>query len=287
MKKVYILAGAAILFWSSMATVSKIMLGSFSQYQLLCISALFASLGLLVFNLFTGKLKLVKQYSAKDIFLMIATGLCGNFFYYVCYYSGARLMPASTAFVVNYLWPVMSVVFACIILKEKLTVRKAIAFAISFLGVVIISGDSLAALDKNLLIGTALCMTGAAFYGAFTAFNKKFPYETTVSMMFSFFASFVLSLLINLAMGADWSVSLPKLLGFGWNGLFSMAAGSVCWALALKGGNTAKISNLAYITPFLSLVWVFLFLHEPIAPLTLAGLAVILLGIFIQIKDKK
>ena len=55
MKKTYILAGVAILFWSSMATVSKMMLGSFSQYQLLCISALFACLGLLGFNLFTGK----------------------------------------------------------------------------------------------------------------------------------------------------------------------------------------------------------------------------------------
>lgn len=286
MKKVYMLAAASIFFWSTVATVSKIMLGTFSQYQLLCISALFAGTALLLFNLFTGKLKKITEYRAKDILLMVLIGLCGNFFYYVGYYGGAKLMPASTAFVVNYFWPIMSVLFACIILHEKLTVRKALAFALSFLGVIIISGSNMVSLNTGLLLGTALCLFGATSYGLFTALTKKFPYDVTVSMMFSFFASFVLSLVINLVMGTDWTMSIPQVLGFAWNGVFSMAGGSVCWALALSKGDTAKISNLAYITPVLSLIWVFIVLHEPIVLSTLLGLAVILIGILVQIKDR-
>jgi len=286
LKKEYLLAATAILFWSTMATVSKIMLGSFSQYQLLCISTLFGGVALLLFNLFTGKLKTITEYSAKDILLMILIGLCGNFFYYVGYYGGTKLMPASTAFVVNYSWPVMSVLFACVILKEKLTMRKTIAFALSFLGVIIISGSGLSSLDMDLLIGTLLCLLGAAFYGLFTALTKKFQFDITMLMMLSFFASFVLSLVINLVMGTDWTMSIPQVLGFAWNGVFSMAGGSVCWALALSKGDTAKISNLAYITPVLSLIWVFIVLHEPIVLSTLLGLAVILIGILVQIKDR-
>lgn len=286
MKKIYTLVATAIFFWSTMATVSKILLGSFSQYQLLCVSTLFGSAALLLFNLFTGKLKMITEYSAKDILLMILIGLCGNFFYYVGYYGGAKLMPASTAFVVNYSWPMMSVLFACMLLKEKLTVRKGIAFALSFLGVIIISGSSLSSLDTDLLIGTLLCLMGAAFYGLFTALTKKFQYDVTMLMMLSFFVSFALSLVINLAMDTDWSMNVPQALGFAWNGIFTMAGGSVCWALALDRGDTAKISNLAYITPVLSLFWVFVFLHEPIALTTLLGLAVILIGIFIQIKER-
>ena len=61
---------------------------------------------------------------------------------------------------------------------------------------------------------------------------------------------------------------------------------AVTWALALKLGGTAKISNLAYATPFISLVWTFFILEEPIKPLSLIGLAVIIVGIFIQMKDK-
>ena len=218
---------------------------------------------------------------------MVLIGLPGTLFYNLFYFAGATILPASQAFIVNYLWPIMSVVFACLILKEKVTVRKVVAFGVSFVGVMIISRSSITALDVNLLTGTVLCILGAAFYGAFTALNKKFRFDMTVSMMFSFFVSFLLSLAINLCMGVSWDMGAMEVLGFGWNGVFVMAAGSVLWATALNKGDTAKISNLAYVTPFLSLFWVFLFLHEPIAPTTLLGLAVIVMGILIQLKDQK
>ena len=69
-------------------------------------------------------------------------------------------------------------------------------------------------------------------------------------------------------------------------GDLAIAVATVTWALALKLGGTAKISNLAYATPFISLVWTFFILEEPIKPLSLLGLAVIIIGIFIQMKDK-
>ena len=69
-------------------------------------------------------------------------------------------------------------------------------------------------------------------------------------------------------------------------GDLAIAVAAVTWALALKLVGTAKISNLAYATPFISLVWTFFILREPIKPLSLIGLAVIIVGIFIQMKDK-
>ena len=106
-------------------------------------------------------------------------------------------------------------------------------------------------------------------------------------MMISFFASFLLSLVINLFMEGEWKIGVFEVLGFAWNGIFVMAIATVAWAMALKRGGNAKISNLAYITPFLSLVWTFFILHEKIRLLSLLGLALIILGIFIQLKDRK
>lgn len=57
-------------------------------------------------------------------------------------------------------------------------------------------------------------------------------------------------------------------------------------ALALEKGDTAKISNLAYVTPFLTLVWTFFVLGEKLSPVAFVGLAFMLLGIFVQIKEK-
>lgn len=287
MKKAYLYAGTSILFWSTIATVSKLLLSTLNSNQVLMFSALFAAVALFFVNLFTGKLKILKTYKPKDFLTTILICSPGTFFYYVFLYSGTAKMAASQAFIINYLWPIMSVVFACIILKEKLTVRKIIAFALSFLGVLTVTGGELLHFNAQSLIGVVLCILAAVSYGSFTALNRKWNYDYNLSMMLSFFVSFLLTLIINaLGVGIP-TITLPQILGFAWNGFFVMAAATVTWALALRDGGTAKISNLAYITPFLSLFWTFIVLKEPIKPLSVLGLCIIVLGIVIQLKDKK
>ena len=285
MKKAYIYAGIAILLWSSLATVSKMLLGSLSSYQVLWVSALFAALALLVVSVGTGRAKVMKQYRLRDYGIMVAIGLPGSFVYYVLYFLGTARLQASQAFTINYLWPIMSVVFACILLGEKMTLRKGVAIGLSFLGVVTVAGSGLANFSPSTLVGVLLVVGAAVSYGAFTALNQKWHYDKYISLMVSFFATFVLSLLIQLLSGKPMELNVLQLAGMGWNGIAVMAVATVCWALALDMGDTAKISNLAYITPFLSLVWTFLILKEAIDPWSVAGLGIIVLGIFIQLKD--
>ena len=287
MKKTYFLAGISILLWSTVATVTKLLLGTLNSIQVLSVSALFGAIFLLIVNAATGNLKNLKNYKLKDYIITILIGLPGTFFYYIFYYTGAARMPASQAFIINYLWPIMSVVFACVILREKMTVRKAIAIAMSFLGVVIVTGTDLAHFNVDTLIGSLFCILGAVSYGLFTALNQKMHYDKRLSMMMYYFTSFLLTSIINLASGNSFTLNPVQILGLGWNGMFSMATASTTWAIALESGKTAKISNLAYITPFLSLTWTAIFLQEHISIYSILGLIVIVLGIFIQLKDKE
>ena len=287
MKKTYLLAGTAILMWSTMATISKLMLSTMGNYQVLCISSLLAFLGMLVINGFSGKLKLLKTYSLKDYLIMTGIGLLGIFLYYSFYYIGMGRMLASQAFIINYLWPIMSILFAAILLKEKLTLRKAMAITLSFFGVVIVTGKELIHFNPYMIFGAAMCICGAVCYGSFTALNKKYHHEKGISMMIAFFTSFLLSMVMNLLTQGSWKMGFGELLGLGWNGVFSMAIGNTAWALALEKGSTAKIANLAYITPFISLIWTALILKEQITLWSVAGLCVIVLGILIQLKEKK
>ena len=283
MKKTHLYAATSILFWSTIATVSKLLLDSLNSYQVLMYSAFFAAAALLLINIFTGKLRKLKHYTPKDYIVTLLISLPGTFLYYVFLYSGTAKMAASQAFIINYLWPIMSVVFACVILKEKLTTRKIIAFCISFLGVMTVAGKELFVFEVQTLTGVVLCVLAAVSYGAFTALNKKWDYDYQLSMMLSFFASALMSFFINLSMGTSFCVSVPQILGFAWNGFFVMALATVTWALALKSGETAKVSNLAYITPFLSLIWTFVILKEPITLWSVGGLVLIILGVFIQL----
>ena len=114
MKKSYIYAAAAIGMWSTMATISKVLLGEMDSCKVLCVSTFFATFAMLVINLCSGKWQIMKQYRLMDYLKMAAIGLPGVFLYYAFYYAGAARLPASQAFIINYLWPIMSVVFAAI-----------------------------------------------------------------------------------------------------------------------------------------------------------------------------
>lgn len=285
MKKSYLFAATAIMLWSTMPTVSKLLLGEMDSYKLLTLNALFATVAMLVINLCSRKWALMKRYRLKDYLKMAAIGLPGVFLYYIFFYGGSARMPASQAFIVNYLWPIMSIVFACIVLKEKMTMRKIIAVVLSFCGVFTVAGSDLLQFNKDSVIGTLSCLGAAVCYGLYTALNKKSSYDKQVSMTVATFTAFWPSLVITLLRGGDLLVTPAQLPGIFWSGAVTMALANLSWALALSTGNTAKISNLAYITPFLSLVWTFFILKEPIEPLSVLGLCIIVVGIFIQLKD--
>ncbi len=287
MKKTYILAGIAIFFWSTMATVSKLLLGSFSGTQVLAVSSFFAFLFLLIKNIHSHNIKKIREYKFKDIIVMILIGLPGVLVYNLLYYFGAARLPASQAFIINYLWPIMSVIFACILLREKLTARKIVAIFLSFLGVVIVAGADISSLNSSMIIGAVFIFFAAVSYGLFTGLNQKFRYDKNISQMFVYFATFIITSLICVLSGDVAPMGIFECVGFAWNGVFVMGVATTSWAIALESGNTAKISNLAYITPFASLIWTSLFLKEKISIFSVLGLVVIVAGILIQLKDKK
>ncbi len=66
-------------------------------------------------------------------------------------------------------------------------------------------------------------------------------------------------------------------------GLFEMGITFVLWLSALKlTTNTAKISNLIFISPFISLLLLATIIGETIAPSTIIGLGLIIVGLMIQ-----
>ena len=286
MKKPYLYAFTAIAFWSTTATVSKLLLHSFTTIQMLAGCSAVAAVFLFAVNLFAGKLMVLKTYRLRDYLITAGVGLLGTFFYNMFLVFGIDKMLASQAMIVNYLWPMMAVLAGCILLKEKMTVRKAVAVGMSFLGVVLVtSNGQLSGFTGGNLLGAFFCVLAAISYGLFVVLNKRLSYEASVSMMLYYVVSAVIAVACMLVSG-----NLPELggvqsLGLLWIGLGDYAIAYVSWALAMKAGQTAKIANLAYITPFLSLVVAHFVLGDPITLWSIGGLAVIVAGIFLQMKD--
>ena len=283
MKKNYTYAFLTVFIWSTMAAVVKKMLFDIPNLQALSVSSYLAFFFLAIINIKTGAIKKMKQFSAKEYGIMSGLGFVGLFLYSALYYYGLAQLSSQEACILNYLWPIMLVIFSCIILKEQMTVMKAVAMVCSFIGIVILSMGNSGALGGNRVLGIIACIIAAACYGLFSVLNKKADYDQGISMMVFWLVVAVFAMFSGLATEKWIPISGVQWIGMLWLGVVIDAVAYLLWALALKGSeNTAKIANLAFLTPFLSLVVSAVFLKEKIQLRAFVALIFIIGGILLQ-----
>ena len=283
MKKNYLLALTAVLIWSTMAPLAKAILTDIPNMEALCISGFLAFVFLLLLNLIKRKASKIREYSLRQIGAMCGLGFLGMFLYTALYYYGLSKLSSQEACILNYLWPVMLVIFSCILLKEKLTAKKIIAIVCSFIGIIILSAENLASGGSGRLPGMICCILAAACYGLYSVLNKKADMDQDLTMTVIWLVVAVCSGIFGLLTetwvmprGVQW-------LGIGWLGVMTDAVAYLFWALSLQGiENVAPIANLAYLTPFLSLLLSALFLKEPVRPRAVIALIFIVGGILFQ-----
>lgn len=283
----YVYVSLASILWASTAAVSKLLLAHLDNLQVLFFSTLFASLSLLIISLVQGKFTVLKKYSLKDYAIFAMMGFIGVFLYRFFLQAALVLMSAQEAFIVNYTWPIMVVIFARIILKEKMTLKKVIGLLLSFIGVVIVTTKGNLSVLSFSVGGVLFALAGAVVYGFYSVLGKRQAYEKFTSTTFFYIFSFIFSAISLFLFSSIPSLSLEQLGGLLWLGIFPSGLAFVFWLLALKYGDTAKISNLIFMTPFLSLIYIYFLLGEKILLSSIIGLAVIVAGILIQsIKGK-
>lgn len=283
MRKNYIYAFLTVAVWSTTAAVSKLLLLDIPTMETLAISSFFAFLFLLILNIKTGTIKKLKSYSLKDHCVMSALGFIGLFLYTALYYFGLNELNSQEACILNYLWPIMIVIFSSVILKEKITVLKAFAMLSSFFGIIILSTGGGPSLSGNSFFGIISCIAAAACYGLFSVLNKKFDYDQNIAMMIFWLITAVFSAVAGVFTEEWVCITGMQWFGFLWLGIVINAIAYLLWAIALKGSaDTSKIANLAYLVPFLSLVVSAVLLREQIELRSIVALVFIVGGILFR-----
>jgi len=266
-----------------MSAVGKLLLTNLDSLQVLLFTNLFAFLGLFMIVLFQKKKMVIRTYKKQDYFTFAWMGFIGVFLYPLFFFGALKLLPAQEAFIINYLWPILVVVFAVLILKERITLKKTLGIIFSFLGIVIVitNGDFLT-LQFSSVFGILLAIAGAIVYGLFSVLGKRHNYDNFISMMFYYFFSLFYALIAVLVFSKIPAISVHQFFGLIWLGFFTSGLGVVFWFLALKHGDTAKISSIIFITPFVSLIYIYFIAGEKILISSILGLVFISIGIFIQ-----
>lgn len=283
MKKNYIYAIVAVCIWSTLAATAKMLVSDFPSLETLAVSGALAFVFLLIMNCKNGAIKQMSAYRVKDYLVMAGLGFLGMFLYSALYYYGLTLLTSQEACILNYLWPIMLVLFSVIILKEKLTLAKGAAMLCSFVGIVILSAGGSASSAGNATLGMVACVIAAACYGLYSVLNKKVNYNQNITMMVIWFVVAVCSTILGLVTEEWVAVKGVQWLGFVWLGVMTSAVAYLLWALALNGvKDTAKIANLAFLTPFLSLIVSAVLLKEQIQLRAVLALLFIVGGILLQ-----
>ena len=282
--KSYIYALSAIILWSTVATAFKFSLEQYDFIQVLFISSATASFVLLLINIFQNNFKSINNNNKKEIVKSILSGILNPFIYYLVLFKAYDLLPAQMAQSLNYTWPIVLVIFTAIIYKYKLKLKTYLSLLFGFLGVIIISFKGNFNIPTDIsTIGLILAAGSSIIWASFWIINSRIKLKNEMKLFISFFMGF---LLISLALFIF--SELPKyeskaFLSAIYSGLFEMSITFILWNKALElTKRTENISNIIFLSPFISLFFISVFLNEAILVSTYIGLSTIVLGIFIE-----
>ncbi len=283
-RKAYLYAITAILFWSTMGTAFKLSLRTMNAPLLLLFASGTAFIFLSITLLLSGKYKLLGNLSRKSWIRSALMGFCNPFMYYMVLFKAYTLIQAQEAVALNYIWPVMLVIFSILFLKQRIGWLSISAILISFCGTfVIATHGQIAGFRFTNPAGTFLALGSSVFWAAFFILNMKDQREEYSKMFLNFFFGLLYILTWNLLTGNLHIPELKGIAGSVYIGIFEMGLSFVIWLTALKlSTTTARVSNLVYLSPFISLFLVSVFVGEKIQLSTLAGLVIIVAGILLQ-----
>jgi drug/metabolite transporter (DMT)-like permease len=291
-KKSLILAIAAVILWSTIGSAFKITLRYIEFDSLLFFASIVSLLVFLVILIVRRKLFLFGQLTKKDFRQAAILGLLNPFLYYLVLLKAYSLLLAQEAGTLNYIWPLVLVLLSIPLLGQKISFAGLLAVIISFSGTVIIGtrGEFLSLGFSNPL-GVALTLVSAVLWSLYWIFGMKDKKDEALKLFLNFSFGLVYILFYLLLTGRFVWPSVYGWIGSVYIGTFEMGITFFLWLNALKYANTtAKISNLVFLSPFISLIFIHFFVGEKILSTTIAGLTFIVGGILLQQiagKDKR
>ncbi|MCK4853997.1 MAG: DMT family transporter [Bacteroidales bacterium] len=283
-RKAYLYAGIAIFFWSTVASAFKVGLQHINFIQFLFFASWTSLFILLIINLFRGNLKQLRSLEKKDIAFSALMGALSPFAYYLVLFKAYEILPAQVAQPLNMVWPIVLVFLSVILLKQKISYKSFIALFISFIGVYFISSQG----EPGVLafkepLGVILAAGSSLIWSLYWIYNVKKGMNETLQLLLNFFFASVYITLFILIFNDFRNLDMTGITLAVYAGIFEMGITFILWIKAMKlTASNDKISNLVYIAPFLSLVFIHYFVGETIYVTSLIGLSLIVVGILIE-----
>lgn len=283
-RKAWLYALATVLLWSTVASAFKLSLQFFAPSQLLLVASVTSVL--LLGGLLAGQRKLglaLTTLRTRPLFF-ISLGILNPALYYLLLFEAYRLLPAQQAQAINYTWAIALSLLAVPFLKQRLNRFDVVAIMLAYLGALIIAtrGDPFS-LNFDSGYGVLLALASTLIWAGYWILNTRNSTEPLLSLFLTFSCSLPFTLLACGVLSDFELRAWQGWLGAIYVGLFEMGIAFLLWLLALRHTRqAAHISNLIFLSPFISLLLLRWLVHEPIATATPLGLLLIVAALLVQ-----
>ena len=281
----YLALAASI--WGSMYVVSKILLAVLPALELVWLRYIVALVTLVFMGCLTGQSwKLHK----RDIPLVLAIGIIGYFISIWAQFAGTQLSSAQMGSVITSATPAFMVLFARLLLQEKITCRKALSVALATMGVLLIVGMD--GFGSSSQMGGLILGIAALTWALMSILVKRIPshYSQLVITTYAIaIATVIMTPLIipQLSLSQIHSFQQP-LIGGGilYLGIVSTAGAFFLWNKGLQLVDAAQGGLFFFFQPLVGTVLGWLFLGEQVGLSFWIGSALIMSGVLLTIAKR-
>ncbi|MFV0589766.1 MAG: DMT family transporter [Draconibacterium sp.] len=288
-KKAYLFAGLSVLFWSTVATSFKLALREYDFIQLIFYASVVTVILLFFVLLAQRKTHLIFQQTRRQWTHSLLMSAFNPLLYYLVLFKAYSLLPAQVAQPLNMIWPITLALLSVPLLGQKISWISVVALVISFCGVFFISSQGGPDGFKNTNpLGVVLAVGSSILWSLYWIFNVRDRRDEVVKLFLNFFIG-TLFLVPVVALFSSFKISWgPGFWAVIYSGIFEVGITYVLWLKAMNlTTSNAKIGNLVFFAPFLSLVFIHFILKETIYATTFIGLIFIVSGVLVQQLDRK
>jgi drug/metabolite transporter (DMT)-like permease len=287
--KAYLLALTVVFFWSTVASAFKLSLRYLSVIELLLYSTFFSAAALFVILVVQGRTALLRTLTGKDYLLSALLGFLNPFLYYLVIFKAYTLLPAQMAQPLNMIWGIVLVLISIPFLKQPVRIIDLLALLVCFAGVVVISTQgNLSGFHIDSPLGVLLAVGSSLVWSFYWVLNVRDTLDGVLRLFLNFVFGFGFILLSIIFIYPIKAPAMEGILGAFYIGLFEMGLAFAMWVRALKMADAAvNIAILIYIVPFISFIFIHIFVGERIHLSSVLGAVLIVAGILLNKYTKK
>jgi drug/metabolite transporter (DMT)-like permease len=209
----------------------------------------------------------------------LALGIYGLFGFHFLLFIALRLAPPVEANLVNYLWPLLIVVLAPVLLpgmalRPAHVVAAIAGFAGAAIAIVAAAGGNVRAAWSW---GYLPALGSAFIWSTYSLWTRRVPAFPTAAIGLFGLVSGLLSLACHAALEPATALSARDWALVAAMGLGPLGGAFFLWDKALKLGDARQIGILSYLTPLASTVLLLVVSGRPLTP-GIAGAAALIIG---------